>query len=137
MIYIVLGAAVLAVLVWAGRRANLPVNIARWFVAALGLAAAAASIFVGLRGQWIGSLALFILALYMAQAARAPRIGPPNYSSEMSLSQARSILGVGPEATRPDIEAAYRRLMRQAHPDKGGTTGLAAQLNAARDRLLG
>jgi hypothetical protein len=23
-----------------------------------------------------------------------------------------------------------------AHPDKGGTSGLAAQLNAARDRLL-
>jgi len=27
--------------------------------------------------------------------------------------------------------------MRLAHPDKGGTSGLAAQLNAARDRLLG
>jgi hypothetical protein len=26
--------------------------------------------------------------------------------------------------------------MRMAHPDKGGTSGLAAQLNAARDRLL-
>jgi hypothetical protein len=28
------------------------------------------------------------------------------------------------------------RLMRSVHPDKGGTSGLAAQLNAARDRLL-
>ena len=28
------------------------------------------------------------------------------------------------------------RLMRAVHPDKGGTAGLAAQLNAARDRLL-
>jgi hypothetical protein len=27
--------------------------------------------------------------------------------------------------------------MRMAHPDKGGTAGLAAQLNAARDKLLG
>jgi hypothetical protein len=26
--------------------------------------------------------------------------------------------------------------MRMAHPDTGGTTGLASQLNAARDRLL-
>ena len=34
------------------------------------------------------------------------------------------------------FEAAYNRLMRMAHPDKGGTSGLAAQLNAARDRLL-
>jgi len=26
--------------------------------------------------------------------------------------------------------------MLRAHPDQGGSTGLAAQLNAARDRLL-
>jgi curved DNA-binding protein CbpA len=54
----------------------------------------------------------------------------------MSLSEARSILGVGPEATPEEVQAAYTRLMRMAHPDKGGTTGLAVQLNAARDRLL-
>ena len=54
----------------------------------------------------------------------------------MSLEAARSILGVGPDATAKEINAAYTRLMRMAHPDKGGTTGLAVQLNAARDRLL-
>jgi curved DNA-binding protein CbpA len=54
----------------------------------------------------------------------------------MSLDEARSILGVGADATREEIQAAYSRLMRLAHPDKGGTSGLAAQLNAARDRLL-
>ena len=133
MIYIVLGAAVLAVLVWAGRRTRLPVNIARWSVAALGVAAFAASVFVGLRGQWIGSVALLILSLYMAQAARTPRV---ERSDQMSLVQARSILGVGPEATREEIQTAYLRLMQRVHPDKGGAAGLAAQLNAARDRLL-
>ena len=55
----------------------------------------------------------------------------------MSLSEARSVLGVGEDATPAEIRAAYTRLMRMAHPDKGGTAGLAAQLNAARDRLLG
>ena len=40
-------------------------------------------------------------------------------------------------ATKAEIQAAYTRLMRAVHPDKGGTAGLAAQLNAARDRLLG
>jgi len=54
----------------------------------------------------------------------------------MSLTEARSILGVDAEATREEIQTAYTRLMRMAHPDKGGTSGLAAQLNAARDRLL-
>jgi curved DNA-binding protein CbpA len=53
-----------------------------------------------------------------------------------SLAEARSILGVGPQASRAEIQAAYARLIRMAHPDKGGTAGLAAQLNAARDRLL-
>ena len=54
----------------------------------------------------------------------------------MSAQEARAILGVGPAATPEEIRAAYTRLMRSVHPDKGGTPGLAAQLNAARDRLL-
>lgn len=54
----------------------------------------------------------------------------------MPVEQARSLLGVGPEATTAEINAAWRRLMGRAHPDQGGTEGLAAQLNAARDALL-
>jgi hypothetical protein len=51
-------------------------------------------------------------------------------------SDARAVLGVDDGASAADIKAAYTRLMRMAHPDKGGTAGLASQLNAARDRLL-
>ena len=65
-----------------------------------------------------------------------PDQGPAPQRAGMSASEARSILGVEPEATPEQIRAAYTRLMQRAHPDKGGTTGLAAQLNAARDRLL-
>ena len=54
----------------------------------------------------------------------------------MPVEQARSLLGVGPEATAAEVNAAWRRLMARAHPDQGGTEGLAAQLNAARDALL-
>ena len=46
------------------------------------------------------------------------------------------MLGVGPAASVQEIQAAYARLMHRAHPDQGGTTGLATQLNIARDRLL-
>jgi curved DNA-binding protein CbpA len=61
-------------------------------------------------------------------------VQPPK--PELSLSEARAILGVGPEATLAEVKAAYTRLIQLAHPDKGGTQGLAAQLNAARDRLI-
>ncbi|NEX91341.1 hypothetical protein G3573_01015 [Caulobacter sp. 17J65-9] len=54
----------------------------------------------------------------------------------MSLAEARAVLGVDAEAGPEQIQAAYLRLMRAVHPDRGGTSGLASQLNAARDRLL-
>lgn len=54
----------------------------------------------------------------------------------MPVEQARSLLGLGPDATAAEVNAAWRRLMARAHPDQGGTEGLAAQLNAARDALL-
>jgi curved DNA-binding protein CbpA len=55
----------------------------------------------------------------------------------MSLAEARSVLGVGEAASREEILEAHARLIRRTHPDAGGTDGLAAHLNAARDRLLG
>ena len=55
----------------------------------------------------------------------------------MGVDEARRILGVSADATDAEIQEAYTRLMRMAHPDAGGTSGLAAQLNAARDKLLG
>ena len=51
-------------------------------------------------------------------------------------TEARAILGVSEGADEAEIQAAYSRLIRMAHPDRGGTAGLAAQLNAARDQLL-
>ena len=61
----------------------------------------------------------------------------PPHKGGMSPDQARSILGVGPQASADEIQAAYLRLIRRNHPDQGGSSGLAAQLNAARDVLLG
>jgi hypothetical protein len=47
------------------------------------------------------------------------------------------LLGVEPSAARETIEAAHRRLMRQAHPDLvAGDGSQATLLNLARDVLL-
>jgi DnaJ-domain-containing protein 1 len=55
----------------------------------------------------------------------------------MSLAEAHALLGVGPDADAQTIRQAHRRLIADAHPDRGGDPGLAARLNAARDRALG
>ena len=139
MIYLALGAGVLALLVWAGRGhppARLRLRAAAALVAAL---AAAGAVVAGLRGAWLVSLGLIVLSVWLGQGARrgpGPRSLDGEAASGMSLDQARAILGVVPGATRAEIEAAYRHLIHRAHPDQGGTSGLAAQLNAARDRLV-
>jgi curved DNA-binding protein CbpA len=46
------------------------------------------------------------------------------------------ILGVSRHATRDEIEAAWRRLARKHHPDRGGDVQQMARINAARDALL-
>lgn len=61
---------------------------------------------------------------------------PPSRSA-MSREEALQILGVAADARPEDIKAAHRRLMAQLHPDKGGSTYLAAKVNQARDLLLG
>jgi len=140
VIYLLAGAALLALLVWAGRRPVLKRREWRLLSAAFAIAAFVGAAWSGMRGAWEPALVLGALGLWLAGSARLwgtkPSAPPRQARRDMSLSEARSILGVGQDATKAEIQAAYSRLMRMAHPDKGGTDGLAAQLNAARDRLI-
>jgi hypothetical protein len=141
MIFLILGCLALLVLVTVGR-AGRPVKIRRewrFLTAAGGIVALLAAALLVIREQWIAALVVLAIGLSLAGSARVnPKRRQPTPAREpMSLEEARSILGVEPNATQAEIQAAYTRLMRLAHPDKGGTSGLAAQLNAARDRLLG
>jgi hypothetical protein len=54
----------------------------------------------------------------------------------MSAEEAQEILGVSSEATDAEIEKAYRRKMKRAHPDQGGSDWMAAKVNQAKDVLL-
>lgn len=138
MLYLALACAVLGVLVWAGR--GPPIQKRReWRLVSSAAAVAAfmAAAWIGVRGEWAPSIALVVAGLWLASTTRMAGAKPaPKTFIKFGDADARSILGVGPDATREEIKAAYSRLMRLAHPDKGGTDGLAAQLNAARDRLL-
>jgi hypothetical protein len=62
---------------------------------------------------------------------------PPRGTGAMSRAEALSVLGLSEGATPDEIRAAHRRLIKQSHPDKGGSSYLAAKINQAKDVLLG
>jgi hypothetical protein len=138
MLYLALGAGALALYFWitGGRIVVLKRREWRLLSGAAALAAFTAAAFLATRGDWPVAIVLAVLGLWMAGTTRTWRSPAPPPTSRMSAAEARRILGVEEGATRAEIQAAYARLMRAVHPDKGGTAGLAAQLNAARDALL-
>lgn len=124
------GAGVRRLARWAGQatgrwRSGAGVSAVLLLVAALALV---------VRGAVLAGAVLGGFAIVLGLAARRRAAAPP--ASRMSEGEARSILGVGPSAGAEEIRLAYARLIQRVHPDKGGAPGLAAQLNAARDRLL-
>jgi hypothetical protein len=125
--------------VWAlirlGRQSERP-GRAPWRVAATLFSAVliGAGALVAFRGAWLPAIGLIGARLWLTVASRQRVVAPR--SEAMTEAEARSLLGVAPTATPQEINTAWKRLMGRAHPDQGGTEGLASRLNAARDRLL-
>ncbi len=62
---------------------------------------------------------------------------PPRGRIRMSRDEALRVLGLPAGASADDVKAAHRRLLKDFHPDKGGTDYLAAKINEAKDVLTG
>lgn len=67
---------------------------------------------------------------------RQQQASPPS-NHALGRAEAFAVLGLNEGASRDDIIAAHRQLIQKLHPDRGGNDYLAAQINQAKDLLLG
>jgi hypothetical protein len=128
-----------------------PANVRPLMRKVMGWALVAAGIFLSIRGAINVGLPLVMLGGGMVGAEKWMPGGfqwpggpsskqapppPPRRSVVMSRDEALSVLGLQPGATGEDVRAAYKRLMKDFHPDRGGSDYLAAKINQAKDVLL-
>jgi hypothetical protein len=135
LIWLVLAGIVVWALIRLGRQTEGP-RRGHWRVAATLVSAAllVGGVLALTKGAWVSGAGLVGAALWLVVASRMRTAAVKREA--IGDAEARSILGVPLGAEPEVINAAWRRLMGRAHPDQGGTEGLAAKLNAARDRLL-
>jgi DnaJ-domain-containing protein 1 len=82
---------------------------------------------------------LFVMVLRtfrpeVPKSSSAPKPVPPR----MTRAEALEVLGLSEGASRDEVQAAYKALIRKVHPDAPGGSGyLASKLNQAKQTLLG
>ena len=77
-----------------------------------------------------------VLPTWREDMARAEAQAPKGSDGRMTRGEALEILGLDSTATADDIRRAHRELMLKLHPDRGGSTYLAAKINEAKDVAL-
>jgi hypothetical protein len=111
----------------------------RWLVAFLVAVAIGVLVYAGREGL-AAALVPALLAALLRWRLFVPRErsgGEVRGTVRMSRAEALRILDLNETATADEVREVYRRLMVKIHPDRGGSTFLAAKINEARDVLLG
>ncbi len=143
-----LGLGALGLLLWVANAfsrtsiASLKALLA-WVVALGGLALGTMLLLTGrgasaiAAGVFLGPLAWSWWQEAQGKTRGQPRGGPGQARrGKMDRAEALDVLGLADPVSDADVRAAWVRLMRVAHPDGGGSHGLAARVNQARDVLL-
>jgi hypothetical protein len=78
---------------------------------------------------------LALLLAWLDRQGKPREAAPPPGGQPMDEAEAYRILGLEPGASLEEVRAAHRRLIRRVHPDLGGSSALAAMINAAKEKL--
>jgi DnaJ-domain-containing protein 1 len=146
LLSVLIGIAALALLWLLGRLfiSTAPATLARavrWLVAFLVAVAIAVFVYAGREALAAALVPAFLAALlrWRPFAARRPNEdgGRGDGGARMTRAEALQIFDLKEGASEDEIREAHRRLIVRIHPDRGGSTFLAAKLNEAREVLLG
>ena len=74
---------------------------------------------------------------WRSASSQGKRAGPVPPGGSMTPEEALAVLGLKSNASKDDIRSAHRRLMKQYHPDHGGSDYLASKINQAKETLDG
>ncbi len=91
-----------------------------------------------LRGQDMKSTMLLQSYIALRSRTRGARADDADVRTDnvMTRDEALNVLGLETGAAREDVILAHKRLMQKMHPDRGGSSYLAAKINQAKDVLL-
>ncbi len=146
--WLIVPVAIFLLLIWVGRQVRLGKwKTGPWFHqfravrSVLGLLFLAVGTMMVVRGLWLAGLACIAVALALSGSVRVsgtasrrePRTAATYTAEEIRAYQT---LGLGIGADKTAVRNAWKKLMKEAHPDQGGDPARAQALNAARDVLL-
>lgn len=89
------------------------------------------------RSAWMAGIFAYFLAAEILRGDEPEGSAAGAEDDDADLYQAAlTLLGLPPRFTRAELDAAFKKAIRKAHPDAGGSVGQAQAVNTARDLLL-